>query len=360
MTALPDQLAVRPYGRSADVLRDALASVHLSGALFLRAEFSSPWALESSESDALARLLVPGSRRVILFHVVLGGRFVVSLDGVDEELSRGDVAILPYADRHVLRSPAETRPVPFAKILPPRPWTRLPALRHGGGGPTTSIACGYLYSDDLHLSPVLAAMPPLIVVRPEHRAFREWLTTNVRFALAEIDARAGADDLLLRRLPELLFVKCLDAHARRHGADSRGWLAAAADPIVGRALSEMHRHPAKPWTLEKLARTCATSRSVLDERFYRLLGCPPMRYLTSCRLQLAARRLRTTAESVAQIADGVGYLAVASFSRAFKRHTGLSPQQWRSGRAATTPARQDQRARGGGRRSSSLRLSPCE
>jgi AraC-like DNA-binding protein len=333
MTALPDQLAVRPYAGSADVLRDALASLYLSGALFLRAEFSSPWALESSEGDALARALVPGSRRVILFHVVLGGQFVVSLDGVQEELSTGDVAILPYADRHVLRSPAETRPVPLAKILPPHPWTRLPALRHGGGGAITSIACGYLYSDDLHLSPMLAAMPPLIVVRPEHKAFREWLTTNVRFALAEIEAHAGGHDLLMRRLPELLFVKCLDAHARRHGADSAGWLAAAADPIVGRALAEMHRHPARAWTLQRLARTCATSRSVLDERFHRLLGCPPMRYLTSCRLQLAARRLRGSAESVAQIAGAVGYGAVASFSRAFKRHTGVSPQQWRSRRA---------------------------
>jgi AraC-like DNA-binding protein len=334
MTVVPDQLTVRPYKSGPDVLCDALASLYLSGALFLRAEFSSPWALESSEGDAIARTLVPGASRVILFHVVLGGQFVVSLDGVDEELGPGDVAILPYGDRHVLRSPAETRPVPLAKILPPHPWTRLPALRHGGGGATTSIACGYLYGDGLHLSPVLSAMPPLIVVRPEQAAFREWLTTNVRFALAENDANAGAHELLMRRLPELLFVKCLDLHARRHGADCAGWLAAAADPIVGRALAEMHGHPAKPWTLQKLARACATSRSVLDERFHRLLGCPPMRYLASWRLQLAARRLRTSAESVAQIADAIGYGSMASFSRAFKRHTGVSPQQWRSRRAA--------------------------
>jgi AraC-like DNA-binding protein len=196
-----------------------------------------------------------------------------------------------------------------------------------------------LYSDDLHLSPVLAAMPPLIVVRPEHAAFREWLTTNVRFALSETEAHAGAHDLLMQRLPELLLVKCLDVHAREHAADSAGWLAAAADPVIGRALAEIHRHPAKAWTLQKLAHTCATSRSVLDERFHRLLGCAPMRYLTSWRLQLAARRLRTRAESITQIAEGVGYGAVASFSRAFKRHTGVSPQRWRTRRAATTRTR---------------------
>ncbi len=332
MAALPNELAVRPFPSSAELLGDALASLHLSGALFLRAEFSSPWALETSEGDTFAAMLVPGAHRVILFHVVLGGRLVVSLDGKQEELGPGDVAILPYADKHVLRSPAEARPVRLARILPPQPWQRLPALCYGGGGARTSIACGHLYSDDLLLSPVLAAMPELIVVRPEHATFREWLTTNVRFALAETEARAGAHDLLMRRLPELLFLKCLDDYARRHATESTGWLAAAADPIVGRALAAMHREPAESWTLAKLSHTCRTSRSVLDERCRRLLGCAPMRYLKAFRLQLAARKLCTSTESVGRIAEEVGYDTVASFSRAFKRHSGVSPQLWRSRR----------------------------
>jgi AraC-like DNA-binding protein len=331
MTALPDELAFRPYAGAAEVLEMALASLHLTGALFVRGEFSSPWALETSERDALASLLVPGARRVILFHVVLAGRLLVSIDGEEEELAAGDVAILPYADRHVLRSPAEARPVPFGKLLPPLPWQRLPAVRHGGGGIKTSIACGHLYSDDLSLSPVLAAMPQLIVVRPGRAALRAWLLANVRFALAETEARGGARDVLMQRLPELLFLKCLDEHARRHGPECAGWLAAAADPIVGRALAAVHREPAKPWTLETLARTSAASRSVLDERFRRLLGCAPMRYLAAWRLQLAARKLRTSNASVGTIAEQVGYDTVASFSRAFKRHAGVSPQRWRSG-----------------------------
>jgi AraC-like DNA-binding protein len=331
MARLPDELALRPHQGGAEILENALSSLHLSGALFLRAEFSSPWALETSERDALASFLVPGARRVILFHVVLSGPLVVSLEGVQEELVPGDVAILPYADKHVLRSPDEALPVPLGKLLPPRPWQVLPALRHGGGGAKTSIACGHLYSDDLHLSPVLKAMPELIVVRPGRAALREWLMANVRFALAETEARAGARDVLMQRLPELLFLKCLDDYARQHGPECAGWLAAAADPIVGRALAVLHREPSKQWTLEKLARSSAASRSVLDERFRRLLGCAPMRYLASWRLQLAARRLRTSNESVGTIAEKIGYDTVASFSRAFKRHVGVSPQRWRSG-----------------------------
>jgi len=337
MTAMPEHLSQRPRPRRtqaaaepAQLLREALASLHLAGALFVRAKFSSPWALESPDGEELARALEPRARRVILFHVVLAGRFVISLNGDDHELGAGDVAILPYADRHLMRSPDRTRAVPLGAILPPRPWSQLPSLRHGGGGAVTAVACGFLYSEDIHLSPVLAAMPPLIVVRTGTGAFNDWITTNVRFALAEADSPNGGSDILMQRLPELLFLKCLDFHTKEQTAGPVGWLAAAVDPIVSRAIAHLHRSPERSWSLQQLSRACSTSRSVLDERFRRLIGCPPMQYLTSWRLQLAAQRLRTTRKTVAEIADSVGYGAVAAFSRAFKRYTGFSPRDWRS------------------------------
>jgi AraC family transcriptional regulator, alkane utilization regulator len=329
MTALPEDMSGRPRS---ELLRGALAALDLSGAMFLRGEFTRPWAIESSKGDALARSLEPGARRVILFHVVLAGRLVISTGGVDEELGPGDVAILPYADRHVMRSQDRARPVPIDALLPPKPWTRLPCLRHGGRGDLTSIACGYLYSADLHLSPILAALPPLLVVRTGRGGFTEWLLTNVRFAIAEADASDGGRDLLMQRLPELLLLKCLELHAREHGAGGTGWLAAAADPIVGHALAKLHRHPEVAWDLQRLARASSTSRSVLADRFHRLLGCAPMQYLTAWRLQLGARRLRATSQSVAEIASAIGYGSASSFSRAFKRHVGCSPAAWRDAR----------------------------
>ena len=82
MTAMPEHLSQRPRARRtqaaaepAQLLREALASLHLAGALFVRAKFSSPWALESPDSEVLARTLAPRARRVILFHVVLEGTF---------------------------------------------------------------------------------------------------------------------------------------------------------------------------------------------------------------------------------------------------------------------------------------------
>ena len=74
------------------------------------------------------------------------------------------------------------------------------------------------------------------------------------------------------------------------------------------------------------------SRSAFADRFTRIMGETPMRYLAQQRLQLAARRLEESGASIARIAFEVGYESEAAFSRAFKREFGLPPAAWREGR----------------------------
>jgi AraC-like DNA-binding protein len=81
--------------------------------------------------------------------------------------------------------------------------------------------------------------------------------------------------------------------------------------------------------VEDLAAEAGASRTVLGERFNRLLGAPPIEYLARLRMQMAAERLRATRQSLAQIADTVGYESEAAFSRAFRRIVGVSPGAWR-------------------------------
>jgi AraC-like DNA-binding protein len=54
-----------------------------------------------------------------------------------------------------------------------------------------------------------------------------------------------------------------------------------------------------------------------------------MQYLAYWRMQLAARRLRETRDSIAQIGFAVGYESEAAFSKAFKREFEASPALWR-------------------------------
>src|SRR5215467_4276590 len=135
--------------------------------------------------------------------------------------------------------------------------------------------------------------------------------------------------MMLGRLMELLFIEVLRRHVARLPEGSRGLLAAINDPVVGRALKLVHAAPARRWTAEDLAREAGSSRTVLAERFNALLGKPPIEYVTSWRLQLAADRLRGSPESIASIAADVGYESEAAFNRAFKRVTGVTPGRWR-------------------------------
>ena len=113
-------------------------------------------------------------------------------------------------------------------------------------------------------------------------------------------------------------------------SDRKGWFAAFRDPVVGRALALMHARVAHDWTTDELAAEVSLSRSAFAERFSQLVGAPPITYLTDWQMQLAAARLRDTPRTIGQIAADLGYESEATFTRAFKRATGLAPGKYRS------------------------------
>jgi AraC-like DNA-binding protein len=152
--------------------------------------------------------------------------------------------------------------------------------------------------------------------------------------VAESKERRPGGEAVLEHLSELMFVDVVRRYLETLPADRSDWLAALREPFVGRALTALHRTPARAWTLELLAHEVGLSRSALVERFTEFVGQPPMQYLASWRMQLAANDLRSGSESVATIADRVGYESEAAFSRAFKKAVGMSPSEWRKHRTA--------------------------
>ena len=331
MTGMPDTLTETPQRAPAspDVLSDVLSRVRLSGALFLRGEYEAPWALDSPECADLVGLLAPGARRLILFHIVREGRCWLRAKGVRVELAEGDVAVLPYADRHEMGSPGCGKPVPISQLMPAPPWNGVPVCRIAGGGERSGIVCGYLKGDELLFNPFLRLLPPVFRVRPREGAAMEWMRACIHYMLDEGGAQRAGSANLMARLPELLFVEALRLYGESLPERGTGWLAAMRDPVVGHALSHLHAEPARKWTLQELATRSFSSRSVLDERFRRLLGCSPIRYLTEWRLQVAADLLRTTRLKLGAVAERVGYGSEEAFGRAFRRHVGESPARWR-------------------------------
>jgi AraC-like DNA-binding protein len=91
----------------------------------------------------------------------------------------------------------------------------------------------------------------------------------------------------------------------------------------------MQNNPAEPWTVARLASEVNVSRAVLARRFTEMVGEPPMRFLTSWRIDLAADLLRKPDTTIGAVADQVGYSTPFALSNAFKRVRGISPQQHR-------------------------------
>jgi AraC-like DNA-binding protein len=316
-----------------DPLSDVLRALRVTGSVLFQAEFGSPFAVTAPAACDLAPLLLPDADQMVLFHIIVDGDCWVELAGeVRTALATGDILIFPHGASHTLGAGDTAARDMITALLPPLPWHRLPDVRSGGQGAVTRVLCGFLHCDDLGFNPLLGHLPDLIVVGAEDAPPGALLSPLIAAMLAETSSEQPGSDCLGDRFAELLFVHALRAHMTRLSTADTGWLAALSDPGIAQVLSLLHGDPARAWTVDELARRVAMSRSVLAERFKRLLDMGPMQYLTRWRLLLGAQRLRDSQESIAAIGAAVGYESEAAFSRAFKRVVGTAPGAWRSSR----------------------------
>ena len=87
-------------------------------------------------------------------------------------------------------------------------------------------------------------------------------------------------------------------------------------------------------TLDAIARACGLNRAKLTRGFREMFDCSIAEAIAERRLAQASRLLRTTDLLVSSVGYESGYLNNASFSRAFSRHFGRSPSDYRAGLAA--------------------------
>ncbi|RCX18588.1 AraC-like DNA-binding protein [Fontibacillus phaseoli] len=103
-----------------------------------------------------------------------------------------------------------------------------------------------------------------------------------------------------------------------------------SDEWLERGREHMELHYSEDISIESIARYVGIERSYFSRKFKTAYGITPLKYLQNIRIHAAKKLLETTDLSLAAIAPSVGYVDIFSFSKAFKKNTGISPVEYRA------------------------------
>lgn len=164
--------------------------------------------------------------------------------------------------------------------------------------------------------------PPAALVEEYQRVF----LCPVRFG-QPFSALIGPAELLQHpiRQPDPLLLSTLEDHARRQ-LDQLG-VATSLSERVRRCIAESlgEQLPRKENIAERLGMNVRTLHRRLADEENSWQGL-----LDEVRLNQARQLLQQTQDPQAHIAQALGYSDIRSFQRSFKRHTGMTPGQFRS------------------------------
>lgn len=307
-----------------DALAGLLDSPRAQGAFLLRSILDPPWSLRIEDEAPLT-----------LVTVLRGLAWVVPEEGEGQRLVPGDVALMRGPDPYTVADDPKTPPQVL--IQPGQRCTTISGdelyqaldlgVRTWGNDPdgSTVMLTGTYVMDSEVSRRLLSALPSLLVVPEGARESR-----LVELLTEEVARDEPGQEVILDRLLDLLLISVVRTWFSRAGAEAPAWYLAHSDPVVGPAIRMLHNNPAHPWTVERLAAEIGISRAALARRFAELVGEPPMAFLTSWRLALAADLLREPGATVASVAAQVGYGSPYALSTAFKRERGVSPSEHRN------------------------------
>jgi transcriptional regulator GlxA family with amidase domain len=101
------------------------------------------------------------------------------------------------------------------------------------------------------------------------------------------------------------------------------------DVEILKAEQYMREHLNSDIGIDEVAQFVCISSRHFKRRFKNATGDSPLNYLQKLRIEEAKNRLENTLDSISEITRRVGYGDDSTFRRLFKRHTSLSPREYR-------------------------------
>lgn len=263
-----------------------------------------------------------------IFHAVLQGEAIVVVGDERFHLSAGDLMVVPTGSAHVLHALVgiDHNPVDISGEFG-RP--RETPINLGQGDLSAFILTAGCRFDPELGQPLMSALPSAIPILGVQKSTPEWLRIGIEFLLQETRDRRPGHQSILNRLGDIWFVEVLRTYIESLPEGNDSWLRALKDPALALVLSAIHKYPGRPWTVSALAQMACLSRSAFADRFQKIMGKPPLTYVSEHRMRVAAWQLRHTGQPICHIGDAVGYASETAFGQAFKRSYGLAPSRYR-------------------------------
>ncbi|MGI9465197.1 MAG: cupin domain-containing protein [Aestuariivirgaceae bacterium] len=306
-----------------DLLSDILSRLKLTGTLYFRTSFTSPWSVK-----------VPSFANVSRFHFAHRGRCFVRVKAESSPvlLEQGDLIIITAGAEHTLYcdSKTENLAVQLDEVVQDSGFTGSGTLVYGDHGTNheTQLVCGHFAFDENANHPLIDALPSYIHIKNYGEIAGSWMENTLKVIGAEACRDDMGSDLIGLKLSEIIFAQALRTYINSAGID-KPVLAGFSDPNIARTLEAIHKDPAFAWSLEALSSVAGMSRTSFVNRFTSCMSMTPLSYVTQWRMLIARQLLTETAEPIIGIAEDVGYRSEAAFGRVFKKHFAIAPATMR-------------------------------
>ena len=230
--------------------------------------------------------------------IITDGEGIITTNGHDSYVKRGDIYLSLPHDIHSLRSSVNA-PMKYDFYS--------------------------FYTDNEDYSKRLEELSSLLSL--DNRVFsNERISALVCDAILEfVDDQSYSEELLYSIFKQIM-IYLIRGIGREVSHRARG--ASGADAISYTMMNYIDTHIRTLSSLEELGGALGYNYSYLSNLFKTATGITVSSYYRGRRLELAKEMLRERSMNVTEIAERLGYSSLYAFSRAFKEAFGISPKQY--------------------------------
>ena len=275
--------------------------------------------------DSGWRLTLPGPPVAMLHFIVQGEGWVTVANGLRQRISPNWLVVIPAGNVHSLETRSQMRHELRIENVPDGPPVH--RIKAGNEGPLEMVVgCGTVdvrFGEAVGLFDHLGeALVVDLSAVPEVPLLYQGMLTEQAGGQTGESVLQGA---IMTQLLVHMFRKL-----STNNESTLHWLAALEDPRLAAALDAIMESPGAHHTVDSLAETAHMSRSAFAKSFHEAFDRSPISLVNHVRMEYATRLLSSGQVPVEQVASRIGFSSRSHFSQAFKKHTGMTPVEYRS------------------------------